>query len=708
MIKGFSIRKKLIVAFILIGVFPMLIATYVGLKIASVRLEKGIEERINYAGKSAVYLLAQKETELAEVAKSFADDSRLRQALQGGVNIKFLWFDTPLKVLLYNAQGKAIFSSADIDVPRPPHPEKGMTLIGNETGETDWPLLVYLLPVSDQEKPIGTIMTGYTLNQEFLNNLKSMTGVESMLLKKDDSGTYQSLGSKDRLDLTEAVLKNVTNEKRQAFTRKATLHREERHNDYYSLLTPLPDADGKVSLILFNGIPTSETLGGKLASARFYYILILLGLALSVIAGSAMATGISWPILRFSQGVRAISAGDYNQKIHVNSQDEIGTLADSFNQMTDRLRETIAQLVDSQNYTENILKSLLNGVITIDPADRIVRVNRATEEILNLPSEAIVGRTFPEVFHKDPELQTLIRNCLDHHRMKEGIETGLHREDGKIIPIELSLSLLEESGDRSGKGGGLVLLVRDLTEIQALKEHIRRQDRLAALGELSAGIAHEIRNPLGIIKGAAGLLQKDTSSTRSKTDELTSVILEEVDRLNEVISDFLEFARPKPPLFKPQKINELIRGTLQMVALQIDEQKTRIEEKLAPDLPPILADEHQMHQMFLNLFLNALQATDREDTISIESRYLPEEGQIEIRFSDTGMGIPEVYRKKVFNPFFTTKEGGTGLGLSVVSQIVENHHGKIFLTCEEGKGSCFTLRFPVQNIPAAEGRKAVL
>ncbi len=636
------------------------------------------------------------------MAKSFADDPRLRQAIQGGVNIKFLWFDTPLKVLLYNAQGKMIFSSADIHLPRPLHPEKGMTLIRDKTGKTDWPLLVYLLPVSDKGKPIGTIMTGYTLNQEFLNNLKSMTGVESILLGKNPAGSYRSLGTKEQLDLDETTLQQVSGEKRQAFIRNAVLHRGRNRNDYYALLTPLPDAEGRVSLLLFNGIPASETLGGKLASARFYYILILLGLALSILTGSAMATGISWPILRFSQGVRAISAGDYNQKIQIHSQDEIGILADSFNQMTDRLRETIAQLVENRNYTENILKSLLNGVITINPEDRIVRINRAAEQILNLPPASIVGRTFPEVFHQDPKIQGRIRDCLEHHRMEEGIETELHREDGKTIPIELSLSLLEESGDTSGQGGGLVLLIRDLTEIQLLKEHIRRQDRLAALGELSAGIAHEIRNPLGIIKGAAGLLRKEASSKSTKAEELTSVILEEVDRLNEVISDFLEFARPKPPLFKPQKINDLIRSTLQMVALQIDEQKTRIEERLAPNLPQILADEHQMHQMFLNLLLNALQATDPEDTITIESRLLFEEGQIQVRFSDTGIGIPEEDRKKIFNPFFTTRDGGTGLGLSVVSQIVENHHGKIFLTGEEGKGSCFTLRFPIQNIPVVE------
>jgi two-component system sensor histidine kinase AtoS len=705
--KGFSIRKKLIVSFILVGVFPMLIATYIGVKIASGRLEKGIEERINYAGKSAVYLLAQKKTELEGVAKSFADDPRLRQAIQGGVNIKFLWFDTPLKVLLFNNQGEMIFSSSDLRLSRPPHPETGMTIVSDDNGKEDWPLLVYLLPVSDQGKPIGTIMTGYALNQEFLNNLKSMTGVDTMLLKEDPSGAYVALGTKDKLDLDPTTLHNVTVEKRQVFTRRAAIHQGKKESNYYSLLTPLPDAAGKISLLLFNGIPTSETLGGKLASARFYYILIIIGLVLSIIVGSAVATGISWPILRLSQGVRAISAGDYNQKIHVKSGDEIGNLADSFNQMTERLKGTIAKLTESQNYTENILRSLLNGVITIDPDDRIVRINRAAEQILNSPPEAVVGKTFPEVFEQDSEIQRLIRNCLEQKQMREGLETELHRNDGTSIPIELSLSLLEEKGNRPGKGGGLVMLVRDLTEIQALKEHIRRQDRLAALGELSAGIAHEIRNPLGIIKGAAGLLQKEVADRNAKSVELSSVILEEVDRLNEVINDFLEFARPRPPVFKSQKINELLRGTRQMVALQIDEQKIHIEEKLAPDLPSVMADEHQVHQLFLNLFLNALQATDAGDTIEIESSYLPEEGQIQVRFSDTGMGIPEKYRKKIFNPFFTTKEGGTGLGLAVVSKIVENHHGKIFLTCEEGKGTCFTLRFPVETTSAVSRKQAV-
>jgi len=695
MIKRFSIRKKLIVAFILIGVLPMLLATYIGVEIASKKLEKGIEDRINYAGKSAVYLLAKKKSELEGVANSFSGDPRLRKVIQGDVNIKFLWFDTPLKVFLFNHENSMIFSSSDEIFTRPQHPEQGMTLLHSQAGKEMWPLLVYLLPVSDQDKTIGTIMSGYSLNQEFLNDLKSVTGVESLLFYQDNSGRYYSMGQEGQLDLDQDFLDKVVNQRSQVYNTSSRVLHQDKEEEYYALLTPLPDAVGRVSYILFNGIPISETLSGKLASARFYYILIIVGVLLSVVVGSAVATGISWPILRFTEGVRAISAGDYNQKIQLRSRDEIGELAGSFNLMTDRLKETIAKLVENQNYTENILRSLLNGVVTIDPDNNIMRINRAAENIFRLPSDQLVGEKASSVFDKDPEILSFIQECLEKHQVKEGLETVLHLTDGNVIPIELSLSPLKDPNNPAEIGLGVVVLVRDLTEIQALKEHIRRQDRLAALGELSAGIAHEIRNPLGIIKGAAGLLSKESDQNVPRFAELTSVILEEVDRLNEVITDFLEFARPRPPQFKSQKINELIRGTLQMLALQIEKKNVHILEELPPGLPLIMADEHQLHQVFLNLILNALQATDAGDTVEIRTRHLSDEKQIEIVFSDTGMGIPVENMKKVFNPFFTTKEEGTGLGLSVVSKIIENHHGKIFLTSSVEKGARFAIRLPV-------------
>jgi len=708
MIKRFSIRIKLIAAFIIIGVFPMLLATYIGVEIASGRLEKGIEERINYAGKSAVYLIAKKKTELEGVARSFSGDPRLRKVIQGGVNIKFLWFDTPLQVYLFNHENHMIFTSTGEKFTRPKNPEEGMTLLRTQSGSEPWPLLVFLLPVSDQGRPIGTIMTGYPLGNEFLNDLKSVTGVESMLFKQDPSGGYFSIETKGRLDLPDEILKSVATHGRQAFTKSSRIRLEEKEEEYHALLTPLPDADGRVSYILFNGISSSETLSRKLASTRFYYILIFIGVLLSVIAGSALGTGISWPILRLSSGVKAISAGDYNQKIQVRSRDEIGELAGSFNLMTDRLKATIAKLVENQNYTENMLRSLLNGVMTIDPDSMIIRINRSTENILNLPAERMVGKKISAVFDQDPSILAWIQEGLERRQVKEGMETILHRRDGAIIPIELSLSPLEDPVRPAGSKTGLVVLIRDLTEIQALKEHIRRQDRLAALGELSAGIAHEIRNPLGIIKGAAGILKKDSSSQPPRFDELCSVILEEVDRLNDVINDFLEFARPRPPQFKPQNINELIRGTIQMTALQIEKNKICIHENLKSDLPLIMADEHQIHQVFLNLILNALQATDQGDSLEITTRHLKELNQIEIIFADTGIGIPEDNLNKVFNPFFTTKEQGTGLGLSVVSKIIENHHGKIFLASDAGRGTRFNIHLPVaEKFDSADQEDAV-
>ncbi len=223
------------------------------------------------------------------------------------------------------------------------------------------------------------------------------------------------------------------------------------------------------------------------------------------------------------------------------------------------------------------------------------------------------------------------------------------------------------------------------------EEQLRRADRLSALGELSAGMAHEIRNPLGAIKGAAEILKDDYSSDDAKY-EFIKILLKESDRLNGIVQEFLGFARPKQPEFQLADLNEIIESVLLLAAPEAKKAGVGVTKKLDPVIGRRSLDAGLLKQAFLNLVLNAIQAMPGGGELSIESRFSGE--GIEVKIADTGSGIPEADRKKLFSPFFTTKKNGTGLGLAITYRIIENHRGRVDVASEPGKGTTFTVKIP--------------
>ena len=236
-----------------------------------------------------------------------------------------------------------------------------------------------------------------------------------------------------------------------------------------------------------------------------------------------------------------------------------------------------------------------------------------------------------------------------------------------------------------------------IIENSRLFEKIKERDRLAALGEMSAGLAHEIRNPLGAIKGAAQLLSPDHLDTSEK--EFIEIILEEVDRLNSVVSQFLNYARPLRSDFKLTDLNQLLRRTLQLLEAEEPVQNIRIEELFEEELPLIYANAEQIKQVLLNLIRNSIEAMPKGGLLKIQSRVLgtqEDSPQVELTLEDEGPGIPPEILKNIFIPFFTTKSKGTGLGLSICQRIIENHEGDIHIQNKEEKGARFTIRLPLQ------------
>lgn len=224
------------------------------------------------------------------------------------------------------------------------------------------------------------------------------------------------------------------------------------------------------------------------------------------------------------------------------------------------------------------------------------------------------------------------------------------------------------------------------------EEQLRRADRLSALGELSAGVAHEIRNPLGSIKGAAEILRDDYAPDTPKY-EFIQILLKETDRLNQIVQEFLSFARPKPPELREADLNAAVESVLSLVAQAARKGGVEVVRKLDPGVGLRNLDAELLKQAFLNLILNAIQAMPRGGVLTVESAL--REKAVEVRISDTGTGIPAENRKKLFTPFFTTKADGTGLGLAITSRIIENHKGSLSVQSSPGTGTTFVVSLPV-------------
>jgi signal transduction histidine kinase len=240
---------------------------------------------------------------------------------------------------------------------------------------------------------------------------------------------------------------------------------------------------------------------------------------------------------------------------------------------------------------------------------------------------------------------------------------------------------------------------RRLEQAQA---EARRSERLAALGQLSAGLAHEIRNPLGVIKGSAEMLTQKLQASDELARELAGYISTEVNRLSALVTEFLDFARPLHAEPHPASLIALLDRVLQIVAGRFPSKPVRIERHYASGLPPVPLDESLCEQAFLNLVQNAYEAMQDEDhggTLRVEVQPTTQNGRegVELRLADTGTGVPDELREEIFNPFVTTKKTGVGLGLSIVSKIVDGHHGSIHVENAPGGGAVFTLFFPLEE-----------
>ncbi len=353
-----------------------------------------------------------------------------------------------------------------------------------------------------------------------------------------------------------------------------------------------------------------------------------------------------------------------------------------------------------------VLENMEEGVIAIDRHGTVVLHNPAAQSCTGLSEKQVVGRHYLDLFEKQDKLLGLINTALEKNRsLFNHEELLLTRPNGEPLPVRASLS---PNFDRQGEPDGVILMLRDLTQVRELQEAIHRAETLSMLGTLAAGLAHEIKNPLGGIRGAAQLLGMELPE-ESPLKEYTSVMTREVDRVNDLIEELLDLARPPSP--RQGQVN-LGRMLSDIVLLQRENHRPRqvdFQLQLDPSIPAIRADEKLLIRLFLNLVKNAAEAVEKGGRVLIRSRIgsrflynRPGEKPmplvlIEIR--DNGPGIPREQMENLFTPFFTTKDRGTGLGLTICQKIVNDHGGFLKVESEPGEGTLFTVSLPMRLPP---------
>jgi len=404
----------------------------------------------------------------------------------------------------------------------------------------------------------------------------------------------------------------------------------------------------------------------------------------------------------------------------------------TFQQMIDTLKAKEAELSrlyaaerertqQLERYQEDILGSISSGVVSCRPDGSVAVFNTTAQQIFGYREAEVMGRSVAEVFGAESALARITLDGLERARAHSRLEFTVQRRDGATRWIGLSSSLLR---DKAGQSLGLTILLTDLTEIMFLRRQVLLQESLATLGEMSAGIAHEFRNSVGAIRGFVRLLERTLGQGSQGAGHVRD-ILAEIGRLEVVLKDFLSFARPVQLQVSEASLGGLLEEALASCREEIEGAGLRVSRYLPPEPAELALDAVLVKQALVNLIRNACEAMPEGGTLTVGASLVPA-GAVEPRGAgggdgaadpgarwaeflvvDNGPGIPGGDRDRIFTPFFTTKDAGTGLGLSLVQKTVLAHGGRVELESTEGVGSLFRILLPHQGMPGQRADAAM-
>ncbi len=354
-----------------------------------------------------------------------------------------------------------------------------------------------------------------------------------------------------------------------------------------------------------------------------------------------------------------------------------------------QLQRNVSEMGAVRRFNESVLQGMSNGLVVVDREGKIRLVNRAGERVLGCEEEEVVGSPLEDLLGFGAER---VRDSLERELAYSGEEIVVKRDGRQGIPLGMSISPLRGDG---GKVNGAVVMLSDLRETRALEEQRRKLDRLSFLGEISAVMAHEIRNPLaGMGAGIQHLLTKFEEG--DARHEALERVLKEGERVNRIIEDILLISRPPHLNLAPCDISELIGEVVSDWERKAREQGVQIRQYYASGLPLVKADKMRLHQALSNLVSNGIEAMPNGGELSIAATALErDDGYVEVEIRDTGVGIREQELGKIFEPFYTTKAKGTGLGLAISRGIINEHGGEVGVESREGEGTRFVVRLPL-------------
>lgn len=439
---------------------------------------------------------------------------------------------------------------------------------------------------------------------------------------------------------------------------------------------------------------TYTTLNQLLVKVVVYGVVVF---AVLVATGAWAARRIATPIAILQEGAERIGAGNLDYQLTLKTGDELERLARTFNSMAVNLKQSFSQLEQrskeieaTKRYLENLLENANDVIYTLDTEQRFTYVNSRVSE-WGYKKEDLIGRPYLSLLSKRHRGRRL-KSTLDI-AAKQVYEVEVVCKTGELRTAMVSVSPL---CDAQGRVHGVLGIARDITETKKLERQIRNSEKLASVGKLAAGVAHEINNPLGGILNCLYNFRKGSLSPSRQEEYLVS-IEDGLRRVQKIVRQLLDFSQQHDPEFSPANINEVVERVLVLTDHALAAKNIRLDKRLQPDLPPLMVDRHMIEQVLMNLILNAIQATKKGGSITITTRV--HNGNCEVLVEDTGCGIPAHVLPHIFDPFFTTKGTGegTGLGLSVSLGIVERHGGQILVESEVGKGSLFTVCLPLSH-----------
>jgi two-component system nitrogen regulation sensor histidine kinase NtrY len=422
------------------------------------------------------------------------------------------------------------------------------------------------------------------------------------------------------------------------------------------------------------------------------YILTLLLITLVIIfaatwCGIYLSRGITVPIQKLAEGTHEVAQGNWDYKIESGGDDEIGVLMNSFNQMTGDLKQIKLELERRGRVVETVLANIAAGVVSVDPAGNITTWNKAAEQMLGVKAAGAVGRSYQEVFQADAlrGIQEIIDSVRGHESVERELKLSLEEQVRTVVVSAATLR------DDDASILGVMVFLEDITQIQKVQ-------RMEAWREVARRIAHEIKNPLTPIQLSAERLRKRYAKMLEGDggilDKCTTTIIQQVDELKNLVNEFSQFARLPSAQLASNDLNELVSEALFL----FKEGHNGIQFQFRSDvIPPLELDREQIKRVLINLLDNAVAAVNGGGEIKLSTGYDKARGVVTLEVADNGCGLAPEIRSRIFEPYFSTKENGTGLGLTIVSQIVEDHHGYVRALSNDPRGTRISIELPVRD-----------